>query len=560
MALNARYANGTVVRWPGLAGLPITTLTSVAVDGRGGEWWRPAGTPPRIWLGTPTGAILFDPAASQSADVWLADATPPARPVLQQRWRYFNGPRWLPVSAANATFAAIPAGGIASVGNTTWVVTAGGGVAVLTAASWQLADKAAWYEAVLPRHDRLGLVADCTLSSFGNVTSCTNTPCESNGLWTGIQLAAEAARYAATGDPAALAATIHYGLGMQLLLNVTGAVGYPARSVVAPWEPAPAPGGWWFPSPDPAYAGWWYMSNTSSDSTTGHMYGYGMAAALGGPAATAGVNTTALLLDILDRILAGNYTLIDPTGVPTRWGNWNPGTLNDNRDWSDGRGVNSMQMLAFAAAGAGLAVPGTPASAAASAALTYLTAPGQDYGGNVLNAKIEVPTDDNFSDDELTFLPYALFCAYAPAAAAAAPALPPAVAASLQRTFAFVRAYRPALWSVMYLSCTAGGAPVNPTAAATDAWWNLATWPLELIDWPIANSQRADVRLNPEPNRNLQYGTQSATVLPANERGQYRWNADPYALDTPGVGLDEYEPGAWLLPYWLARAAGLIAV
>ena len=47
--------------------------------------------------------------------------------------------------------------------------------------------------------------------------------------------------------------------------------------------------------------------------------------------------------------------------------------------------------------------------------------------------------------------------------------------------------------------------------------------------------------------------------LPANERKQYRWNANPWDVADGDDGMDEAEPGAWLLPYWLARYHGLVS-
>jgi hypothetical protein len=46
-------------------------------------------------------------------------------------------------------------------------------------------------------------------------------------------------------------------------------------------------------------------------------------------------------------------------------------------------------------------------------------------------------------------------------------------------------------------------------------------------------------------------------VVPANERTQERWNGDPFDL-TGGSGFNEVDPGAWLLPYWMARYYKLI--
>ena len=46
-------------------------------------------------------------------------------------------------------------------------------------------------------------------------------------------------------------------------------------------------------------------------------------------------------------------------------------------------------------------------------------------------------------------------------------------------------------------------------------------------------------------------------MVPANERSQGLWNADPYSV-SGGSGMDEWDAGAWLLPYWMARYHGLI--
>ena len=58
-------------------------------------------------------------------------------------------------------------------------------------------------------------------------------------------------------------------------------------------------------------------------------------------------------------------------------------------------------------------------------------------------------------------------------------------------------------------------------------------------------------------NRNFRSHSQSVRVLPANERGQLRWNADPFLLDSAGSS-SEMDPGAWLMPYWLARWTKLL--
>ena len=48
-------------------------------------------------------------------------------------------------------------------------------------------------------------------------------------------------------------------------------------------------------------------------------------------------------------------------------------------------------------------------------------------------------------------------------------------------------------------------------------------------------------------------------VIPANERlKSFRPAADPYDVADGGTGLQETDPGAWLLSYWMARYHRLV--
>ena len=71
----------------------------------------------------------------------------------------------------------------------------------------------------------------------------------------------------------------------------------------------------------------------------------------------------------------------------------------------------------------------------------------RQYDENIVNLKIESPVDDNYSDDELTFLPYYTFLG----AADAAPFFDSQqLRLSYDRTWAAVRGLRSAAWISMY--------------------------------------------------------------------------------------------------------------
>lgn len=57
--------------------------------------------------------------------------------------------------------------------------------------------------------------------------------------------------------------------------------------------------------------------------------------------------------------------------------------------------------------------------------------------------------------------------------------------------------------------------------------------------------------------RNSHGYTQSVHVVPPNERGQLDLRGNPYQLDRTGSDR-EADPGAWLLPYWMARWSKLL--
>ncbi len=645
-ALNVRWVNGTVSRVDGLGGLPMTNLTSIAlgvvltVDEHTAGLVGNNDVSFQLVIGSDQGLATVQvggvPQFSQSPPPNMTPTT------LWTNWRYFNGPRYLPTRSAvvNATGNAVlsVAGGASqssNVGFQSILVATTGGVGMLYPATWTLQQKAAEMELIQARHNRYGMSGDCTLGSFGNFSDCINggRVSDNNGLWTSLVVVAESMRFAVTQEPAALTAATTFLQGMHLLVKVTGVHGLMGRSAVAPGG-THGPGGTYHNSSVPSLRGWQWKGDASSDEVTGHTFAYPIAAALLGDAVlppgpwnrsmNAAVGASArdtaleLLRGIVSYVVANNFTLVDVTGEATQWGHWDPKTLNLKRSWSDGRGVNSLQILAYLQAALATTPDDAPFKAQYLKAFQLLTGAqhGHDYNGNLVNLKIKTPVDDNYSDDELTFLPYYLFAACNAAATGNAAVPTELLRVSLRRTFDFVRQWRSNLWGTIWLAtrggswvsgeqsplaaaCTAVGSansasdtagagstssaadstsssagrrrqrglgrgPVQSTAVpdwsavpystavAEDIAWNLRTWPVEGVSWPVQNSNRQDIFFRPGQNRAFRTHEDSVRVLPANERAQPRWNGNPHQLDG-GNGLSETGSGAWLLPYWMAR-------
>ena len=183
----------------------------------------------------------------------------------------------------------------------------------------------------------------------------------------------------------------------------------------------------------------------------------------------------------------------------------------------------------------------------------------------MVNAKITVPIDYNYFDDELTFFPYYLWLVLAQGTNTTEflPAIQAALD-SMARTHAVVADYRSDMWDLIYAT---GMAKWYPDEASTfidevvdSVVWNLQTWPLELVSWHVHNSHRQDIALEQYYTPQCGGGGSdycSYTLITANERYPDRWNSDPFMLDI-GDGMLEWDATSWLMPYWQARAHGII--
>lgn len=297
--------------------------------------------------------------------------------------------------------------------------------------------------------------------------------------------------------------------------------------------------------------GWIWEGDTSSDEVTGQLMAYLLYVRLVAQTPSEKMKGAKLLLDAVTYIITNDYYLMDVTGQRTSWGVWNPSFINDNPNWFDQRGVNSMQILSWIAAAQTVAAElGLPTSLYTNA-ISYLIDQ-HTYDVNIINAKIPIPNDNNFSDDELTFLPYLTYLMTKNRDFAEAFFL------SINRTFDIVKVGKSSLWTMVYAGSLQSerGSSLSPTDAE-NALWTLKNWPLSWIDWPTDNTQRWDTTMSMYTNRKDRPEFQ--TLLPWDERTFLRWNGDPFEDQPDGSGYTIVDPTAWLLPYWMARFYDVIS-
>ena len=437
-------------------------------------------------------------------------------------WHYHQGPRWLPHDAVL---------GLAACEQTLAVATAAG-PAVLTVGPTSLAEKAeALQSRLIQRHLRLGcFVEEARLAAPGVTDGSVPDLSDNDGLWTGLYLAAQSYRYAVTGEAAARQEAERAFGALEWLEAVTTIPGYPTKCIV----PADQhPGGTWYPSAD---GRWRWKGDCSSDEIVGHFYAYSLYFDLVADAAGR-ARVAALVRRILGHILDHGLQIME-FDHRTRWGYWNPEAINGAEGrWGD-RGLNALEILSH------LRVAARITGDAAYARQQEVLVRQHGYLENLRRVRADPAGLINHSDDELAMLSYDPLLRYE-----TDPALRAAALESLRAVWALERDERNPLWNFIYAAHT------GDASALPDALQTLRALPQDTIAWPVRNHHRADLVLDPLPDRHGRL--QGTRVLPHDELALTRWNGNPYECDG-GDACREGDGVHYLLPYWMGRYHGWI--
>ena len=485
--------DGVRTLYTGLDGLPYDDIRAIT------------GNPRYLWVATSWGVFRFD---------------------RQNRWDYYASKRWL--AGDRVSGLALNAHGDVFTGSTK-------GISKIYTTQMTLEEKTRIYEEkIRKRHDRFGLVAESNLTIPGDLASNKMRDDDNDGLWTSIYVGAECFRYAVTHSEEAKKRALHSFGAMERLVQITGIPGFPARSFIPAADYFPGKGGEWHRTPD---GKWYWKGDTSSDEIVGHYFAYALVYELiDDPAVKKRAKN--LIVAITDHILSHHFNLCDVDGKPTRWGVWNPDSLNGPRILENG--LNSLEILAFLRTAYGVTGDKKYDAAYRKLVNTY------GYARNTINQKITFPEEINYSDDELAYLPYYLLFHYEKD-----PKLLKIYRKSMQRTYRYVKSQENPLWNA--ITSVALKQPLGLAAGVK----TLRDYPVDLIEWTVRNSQRRDLLVNPySVGRNSE--RQSLRVIPADERRVMKWNSSPFTMDGGNGGRAEQSGMEFLLPYWMMRYHGLI--
>ena len=519
-----------------------------------------------VWFGTEKGAIR----------------------VEDDYFYYRFSRRWLPNDTVNDI--AIDKSG------TAWIAT-NKGLSQITTKVVTLEEKATHFTKLTEdRHNRLGgFIAPNELTEPFNIDSYQLGISDNDGMYTSMYGAAQAFRYAVTGDKEAKELADRSFKACKWLVDITHESGFPARVIIPVDYREPVneiysreynkrhqeSDPFWkdifprFPLSDDGKYRW--KCDTSSDELAGHYFFYGIYYDLVAETEEEKAAVREVVRDITDHLIRNGFMLRDHDGKSTRWGNFSPDYFNSVWGW-DQRGLNSLVMLSF------LNVASHVTGDAKYEAIAKMLRDEHKYHINAMHAKEffppenVVPWDNNIS----------LMSMYGLYNYEKDPELLLMYRKSLEFGWLHISKQKNAFWNSIYgglcqkfIKDTEKGLFANKSvfpenrlyvshesamykdwdAKSGDILETLQRIPYDLVGYEMDNMHRLDILIDQTPAQKYGMGWRyDGYAIPVDERGHVRLDRDGFALlyREVGGGKSEQEGTFYLLPYYMALYHSLI--
>ncbi|MDP4284151.1 MAG: hypothetical protein Q8891_06985 [Bacteroidota bacterium] len=485
--------------------------------------------------------------------LWFSSNMGAYRLNTDGKYSYYAGERWLP----DDSVITIEKGPDSSI-----LVLTEKGLAQICYKEMTLEDKAMFFEKqVREKNIRYGLNSSASKLPTGySSAQVANQP--SDNLWTGMYLASQLFRYKVTGSESARENAYEAFEAMERMFTVTGIQGLFARSYerdykvettkVKGWQEkellSGSPSTLWLPAND--HHNWTWRSAVSSDQTVGQIFALTMILKLSDDKQWK-ARALKCLDNLMGYIVKNNLYIIDVDGKPTLWGKWNPDYVNKFPTNVGDRRLNSSNIIAFLQTAYKFTGKEIYKNKALELMDKYgylenLTRPISQLGPSKANKISEVLSQEwNHSDDEMYFLAYWGLYPYA-----FTPELKEKYRAAIHDHWNSERPEKDALWNFTYAMTGAKEFDLDQSI------WFLKTYPLDLRNWGMQNSNRKDIEILPKNFR----GQTTQDLLPLGEIPLFRHNGQIFTLDSEGDGKTLISAGdTWLLPYWMGRYLGFIS-
>ncbi len=357
-------------------------------------------------------------------------------------------------------------------------------------------------------------------------------------IWSGCYVAAQAFRYAVTGDPAA-ELQVHKSIeGLHLLQDVTGRPGLLARGIKRWNEQNPEVGPEWHRGSG-QFSDYQWLGDVSADQVDGVIFGYAVAFDLiDDPVLRQSISIH--VKAIADHLIDHGMTIQDVDGQQTKHGDLTTGLFSEP--------LNALIALAVVKA----AYHTTKDEKYQQQYLNLVHR--QGYHKRAVRARDpwwEVFTGVNHSDNDLAFLAYYTLLRYD-----GDPALLDYYFKSLNRAWRVVENERNPLFTFINFALVPPQKKDRQTFAR--AVETLRLFPVNRRNHRVVNSSNPNGCIAFRKDR---FGRkQACEPVPMDHRPAdvFEWKENPYRLDGGGDGNLEFSGVDYLLPYWMGRYHGFI--
>ena len=533
---NISYIHGKRNEWknilPDFCNMPKEPIHALCFDTAG-----------HLWVGMENGVAIYD-----NGSLWITSEKLPQLPkntvyamtadrvggryfasdvgvilLKNGKTKYLSADRWVPDNTVRDV-------AVSDDGERLFAATAKG-IAEISCCEMSLQDKAAYHEEIIETyHIRRGFVSVREKIENYELSSGIIHISDNDGLWTASNVAAEAFRFGATGNPDALRKARRGMQALLLLTQISGIPGFTARAVRYPGESGYGDGNHERqPAPDGSCE---WKCETSSDEMTGHFFGLSVYYDLCADDREKEQIRKALCA-IMDHIIDNDYRLIDHDGKPTTWAVWDPSVLNHDDKWIFERGINSLELLAF------LKVSYHVSGNRKYAELYEKFVRKHHYALNASRHKIRDAHICHI-DDNLGFL-----AALTLLRLEDDPAIRALILCGLEDHWQYERVERQPMFSFIHAIFTGNDADL------LEGIQSLREYPLDMVNYAVENSKRKDLVFDTEQEA-WHEPAQTVQALPFDERNVRRPDASCFVLDEPNRHCAE-EGTFFLLPYWIAR-------
>jgi hypothetical protein len=358
-------------------------------------------------------------------------------------------------------------------------------------------------------------------------------------IWSGCYVAAQAFRYAVTGDPAIQSQVRKSVEGLHLLQAVTGKPGLLARGVKRWDEKNPEIGPEWHRGSG-SFSDYQWLGDVSADQVDGVIFGYAVAFDL----VDDPVLRQSIAIDvqaIADHLINHGMTIRDVDGRQTKHGDLTAGLFSEP--------LNALIALAVVKT----AYHMTKDEKYQQQYLGLVHR--QGYHKRAVKARDpwwETFTGVNHSDNNLAFLAYYTLLQYEQD-----PVLLDDYLKGLDRTWRVVRNEGNPLFTFIYYALVP--AQRRDEQALAHALETLRLFPVDRRNYRVVNSAEPNNCISTWKDR---FGRKQAcqpTPMDRRPADVFEWKENPYRLDGGGEGNLEFSGVDYLLPYWMGRYYGFIS-